>query len=225
MAKPLLILASSSPRRQELIPMLHLPWLVQAADVDEESVTHTDPAANVVETARLKAADVAETSTGKALVVGADTTVALDGMMLNKPAGEVEAREMLASLRGRPHEVHTGIAVIDKESGRSILDVCSVVVSMRDYSDAEIDTYIATGDPLDKAGAYAIQHPKFQPVLKIDGCYATVVGLPLCHLVRALRKLGTEISTDVPTSCQEHHKYDCPIYDQILNDKDSNGTM
>jgi septum formation protein len=106
-----------------------------------------------------------------------------------------------------------------------VVDVCSVVVPMRNFSIAEMDAYIATGDPLDKAGAYAIQHPKFRPVEKLDGCYATVVGLPLCHLVRALRNLGTEISADVPSSCQEHHSYDCPIFDQILNTQDPYGTM
>jgi predicted house-cleaning NTP pyrophosphatase (Maf/HAM1 superfamily) len=88
---------------------------------------------------------------------------------------------------------------------------------MRNYSIPEIEAYIATGDPLDKAGAYAIQHPEFRPVEKLEGCYATVVGLPLCHLVRALRDLGTEVSADVPSSCQEHHNYDCPIFDQILS--------
>lgn len=216
MSSRLLVLASSSPRRQELIPLLRLPWLIQIADVDEDSITHRDPATNVAETARLKATCAAESAPRNSLIIGADTTVALDGKMLNKPANEKEAREMLVSLRGRAHQVHTGIAVIDVESGRSVVDVCSVVVPMRDYSKAEIDAYIATGDPLDKAGAYAIQHPKFQPVVGLDGCYATVVGLPLCHLVRALRKLGTEISADVPSSCQELHNYDCPIFNQIL---------
>lgn len=216
MASQPLILASSSPRRQELIPLLDLPWLIQVADVDEDSVTHPDPATNVAETAKLKASYVARSAPRNALVIGADTTVALDGEMLNKPADENEAREMLGSLRNRAHEVHTGIAVIDPESGRFVVDVCSVVVPMRDYTMAEIDAYIATGDPLDKAGAYAIQHPEFRPVEKLEGCYATVVGLPLCHLVRALHKLGTDVPADVPSSCQEHHDYDCPIFDQIL---------
>jgi MAF protein len=217
MASRLLVLASSSPRRQELIPLLGLPWLIQVADVDEDSVTHADPATNVAETARLKATCAAKTAPRKALIIGADTTVALDGKMLNKPADEKEAREMLGSLRDRAHQVHTGIAVIDPESGRSVVDVCSVIVPMRNYSIPEIEAYVATGDPLDKAGAYAIQHPEFRPVEKLEGCYATVVGLPLCHLVRALRDLGTDVSADVPSSCQEHHNYDCPIFDQILN--------
>lgn len=212
-----LVLASSSPRRQELIQLLGLPWIVQAVDVDEGSVTHPDPETNVAETAKLKATHAVRIAPKDSLIIGADTTVSLDGRMLNKPANENEAHEMLTSLRGRTHQVHTGIAVIDPMSGRSVVDVCSVVVPMRDYSILEIDAYIATGDPLDKAGAYAIQHPEFRPVERLAGCYATVVGLPLCHLVRALRKLETKISADVPSSCQEHHKYDCSIFDQILS--------
>ena len=217
MTNPDLILASSSPRRQELIPLLGLPWLVRVAHVDEESITDVDPAKNVIDTATLKAVEVSAKSTSNSLVIGADTTVALDGKMLNKPADEQGAKKMLISLRGRSHEVHTGITVIDTRSDRTIVDVCSVDVTMRDYSDAEIDDYIASGDPLDKAGSYAIQHPEFRPVEKVNGCYATVVGMPLCHLVRALRELGTTVTADVPAACQRHHSYDCPIYDQILN--------
>lgn len=225
MAGQTLVLASSSPRRQELIPLVGLPWIVQVVDVDEGSITHPDPAANVVGTAELKATYAARIAPKDTIVIGADTMVALDNRMLNKPADEEDARAMLTALRGRSHEVHTGIAIIDPASGRSILDVCSVSVPMRDYSDSEIDAYIASGDPMDKAGAYAIQHPEFRPVEGLDGCYATVVGLPLCHIVRALRKLGTEISADVPSACQNHHNYDCPIFGQILGLDDSYGTM
>jgi len=220
-----LVLASSSPRRQELIQLLETPWIVHAVIVDEESVTHPDPAMNVVETAKLKAAAAVQTAPEMAVVIGADTTVALDGAMLNKPADEEEAREMLLMLRDRTHQVHTGITVIDSSANHHMQDVCSVVVPMRNYSTQEIDTYIATGDPLDKAGAYAIQHPDFKPVQGLHGCYAAVVGLPLCHLVRALRKLSLEISTDIATSCQKHHNYECPIFDQILNGEDSFGAM
>lgn len=225
MASQTLVLASSSPRRQELIQLLGLPWIVQFVDVDEDSVTHPDPASNVVGTADLKATQAARTAPENTIIIGADTTVALGKRMLNKPANEEEAREMLTSLRGRSHEVHTGIAIIDPAKDRSVLDVCSVKVPMREYSNSEIDDYIASGDPMDKAGAYAIQHPEFRPVDGLDGCYATVVGLPLCHLVRALRKLSTNISADVPSACQKHHSYDCPVYEQILGLNDSYGAM
>jgi MAF protein len=225
MTDRILLLASASPRRLELIQLLKVPWIARAADVDEESVSHPDPAADVVKTAQLKAEYAAATAPENYIVIGADTTVVLDGIKLNKPAGEDEAREMLTVLRGRSHEVHTGLTIIDLSSRKLVADVSSVSVPMRYYSDSEIDAYIATGDPLDKAGAYAIQHPELRPVLNLRGCYATVVGLPLCHLVRALREVGMEIISDVPSSCQELFNYDCPVFDKILNGDVSFGVM
>jgi len=212
-----LILASASPRRQELIPFLGLPWRVMVAQVDEESVSHPDPALDVIATARLKAAEVVSRAPGGAVVVAADTTVVLDGRRLNKPADPEGARDMLRQLRGRNHHVHTGIVVVDKNRDRWISDVATVEVPMRDYSPSEIDAYVASGDPLDKAGAYAIQHPGFHPVTALSDCYAAVVGLPLCHLARALRHLGLPITADVAALCQEHHRYQCPVFDGILN--------
>jgi septum formation protein len=211
-----IILASGSPRRRSLIQLLDHPWYSQVADVDELSVTDPNPARNVVETAALKAQAVARHAPADTIIVAADTTVAIDGHMLNKPADDLEAKAMLQQLRGRVHQVHTGIVIIDQSSGRVVHDVATVDVPMRHYSEEEIDAYVATGDPLDKAGAYAIQHREFEPVARLTGCYAAVVGLPLCHLTRALRDLGTQISNDVASRCQAHHAYDCPIYNQIL---------
>jgi MAF protein len=211
-----LILASASPRRQELIQLLGLPWRVLVAEVDEESVSHPDPAQDVIQTARLKAADVLRRASEKAVIVAADTTVVLDGRRLNKPGGAAEAREMLRQLRGRSHHVYTGIVVVDKGSGRWVTDVATVEVPMRAYSEAELDAYVATGDPLDKAGGYAIQHPEFRPVAGLAGCYAGVVGLPLCHLTRALKQVGVKVSLDIAAACQNHHDYDCPLFTKIL---------
>ena len=211
-----LILASASPRRKELIPFLGLPWRVMVAHVDEESVSHPDPAQDVIETARLKAADVVRRAPQDGVVVAADTTVVLDGERLNKPAGPAQAREMLWQLRGRTHQVHTGIVVVDKDGDRWLSDVATVEVPMRRYSMAEVEEYVASGDPLDKAGAYAIQHSGFRPVTGLSGCYAAVVGLPLCHLTRALHRLGLAVPADVAGLCQEHHHYQCPVYGQIL---------
>ena len=90
---------------------------------------------------------------------------------------------------------------------------------MRDYTDAELEAYVASGDPLDKAGAYAIQNAGFHPVEKFDGCYASVMGLPLCHLARSLKKMGLTPETDVPAQCQATLAYDCSIYDAILRDE------
>jgi MAF protein len=220
-----LVLASSSPRRQELIRLLGRSWTVKAANIDESSIDIPEPETNVIETARLKANHVAASSPLNALIIAADTTVVLDGRMLNKPKDAEEARDMLLVLRGRAHQVHTGIVVIDNYSAKTFTDICSVDVPMRDYDLSEIVTYIGTGDPLDKAGAYAIQHPVFQPVEELTGCYASVVGLPLCHLVRLLLRLEAKVTADVPLACQNHHNYQCPVYRTILSLDDEYGTM
>jgi septum formation protein len=217
-----LILASGSPRRQELIHLLGVPWEVRVAEVDEDSVTYPDPAVNVIETALLKAHAVARTAPPQATIVAADTTVVLDGEMLNKPDGPDGARRMLQRLRGRVHQVYTGIVVMRQADGRTVRDVAVIDVPMRDYTDKEIGAYIDTGDPLDKAGAYAIQHPEFRPVTNLTGCFAGVVGLPLCHLFRALRRLDQAPAVDIAANCQAFHQYDCPVYPSIL---DINGTL
>ncbi len=210
------ILASASPRRQELIRLLGIEWETVVASVDESSVHHPDPGIDVIQTAKLKARAVAERVTGAEIIVAADTTVVVDGERLNKPADEVDARKMLQQLRGRIHQVYTGIVLLDTATGQFITDIAAIDVPMRHYTDDEIDAYIATGDPLDKAGAYAIQHPEFRPVLGFSGCYAGVMGLPLCHLTRALRRFGLSVTDDVAQRCQQAHQYDCPIYTDIL---------
>ena len=211
-----LILASASPRRKELLTLFGLPFTIQVAHVDEESITHPDPATNVVGTARLKAEAVAQRVDEPAIIIASDTTVAIDGEMLNKPASAAEAREMLTRLRGRQHQVHTSLYLINTGSGRRVADVASVDVPMRTYSDAEIAAYVASGDPMDKAGAYAIQNLDFNPVSELAGCYAAVMGLPLCHLARCLRQLGVTGNPALAAACQQHHDYHCPVYAGIL---------
>jgi len=122
------------------------------------------------------------------LVITADTTVLLNGEILGKPRDKAHARQLLLALRGRWHNVITGIAVSRKIDGQHRIQATSCItpVLMRNYSVAEIDAYIASGDPMDKAGGYGIQHPDFQPTQYIDGCYLNVVGLPLCALVDLL---------------------------------------
>lgn len=214
-----LILASGSPRRRELIQLLGLDVSVMVADVDESSVTVPDPAENVVGTALLKAEAVREIVRGlgkSAIVIGSDTTVA-DGLeMLNKPRDVAEAGRMLRRLRGRSHFVHTGIALCHTD-GRTVTDVASVAVPMRDYSDEEIESYIATGDPMDKAGAYAIQSRSFAPVARMTDCFAGVMGLPLCHLTRALRAFGVVVGEDISAVCQHHLTYTCSVFSSILD--------
>lgn len=211
-----LILASASPRRQELVRLLGLLWEVQVAEVDETIVDDPNPGRNVVQTAWLKANAVARSVKPNSFILAADTTVALGAQMLNKPADAFEARAMLRMLRGRTHQVHTGIVLIDLAGRRAVEDLASVDVPMRAYGDDEIETYVASGDPLDKAGAYAIQHEGFRPVSHLAGCYAAVVGLPLCHLTRALRALGLNPRTDVAAACRDHHRYNCPVFEVVL---------
>ncbi len=209
-----LILASSSPRRQVLIRLLGYPVEVRVADVDELSVTDPDPARNVVATARLKADTVAATVTGAAVIIAADTEVVLDGRLLGKPSGPAEATRMLQQLRNRTHQVHTGIVVLRRPDGALATAVSTTDVTMRDYGDAEIAAYVASGDPLDKAGAYAIQSASFRPVARLDGCYSGVVGFSLCRLSQALQAVGVPVSLDVA----DHEAARCPTCLQMMRD-------
>jgi MAF protein len=214
-----LILASQSPRRRELIQLLGYPYRAISADVDESLVTDPEPAVNVLGTARLKAVAIADklrqnAADGDEIIVAADTTVALDDEMLGKPVDERDARRMLQLLRNRPHEVHTGVVLLGLNSGVEVSGVNTAVVTMRDYSDSEIETYIASGDPMDKAGAYAIQHRDFRPVARLDGCFMGVMGLSVCHLISLLAELGVTNQAELTAVTAAHQQYFCPILDQ-----------
>jgi MAF protein len=161
-----------------------------SVDEDEAQNRFPGPAEELAPwLAKHKAAEVLTThETAGRLVITADTTVLLHGEILGKPRDEAHARQLLLTLRGRWHHVVTGIAVSRKIDGQHRIEATSCItpVLMRNYSQAEIDAYIATGDPMDKAGSYGIQNPAFQPTRHIDGCYLNVVGLPLCVLVDLL---------------------------------------
>ncbi|MFA5375798.1 MAG: Maf family nucleotide pyrophosphatase [Dehalococcoidia bacterium] len=187
---PDVVLASASPRRRELLLALGLDF-VSTASSDDEVISSEEPPAAVAERlALLKAESIAMSHIDKA-VIGADTIVVLDGAILGKPRDEAEATDMLKKLRGRQHDVITAVAVI--RNGSSVVDHVSTKVAMRNYTDEEIAAYVASGDPMDKAGAYAVQNPTFAPVSGVDGCYLNVVGLPLCLLARLLREVGLAI--------------------------------
>lgn len=216
-----LILASQSPRRRELIRLLGLPFESVVADVDEGSVTNPVPALNVVETAQLKSDTIAKrffthSADSSIWIIAADTTVALDNVMLNKPVDVDEAYAMLVALRNRPHKVHTGMVLHCPATGAEVTAVTSATVFMRNYSDVEIAAYIASGDPLDKAGAYAIQHPQFQPVSKLEGCFLGVMGLSICHLIQLMEQVGITREGELTAVLSAHQKYQlCPIFSQI----------
>ncbi len=175
-----LILASASPRRRELLSQIGVVFDVDAAHVDEGD----DPRVNAVEKARAAAA---RHRGEDAVVLGADTEVVLDGSVLGKPGGEAHAREMLRRLSGRSHAVVTAYALVDCTTGRELVRSVETDVTFRHLTDDDIDAYVATGEPLDKAGAYGIQGRGAVLVDRIDGDYFTVVGLPLADLAAALR--------------------------------------
>ncbi len=206
-----LILASTSPRRRQLLGLLGLAFSVQAVEVDESPQAGETPVDYVRRVACLKAAACPD---GHSLVLAADTVVA-DGMdLLGKPRDAAEASQMLRRLRGREHQVYTALTL--RQGTCSWTEVCATQVLMRNYDEAEIAAYIASRDPLDKAGAYAIQHSAFRPVTAIEGCYACVVGLPLCHLVRLLQQAGQRPPENVPARCQDTFEYECTVFPSIL---------
>lgn len=188
-----IVLASGSPRRRELLAALGVTYEVDPADVDE-TTDEQDPVRVAEDLALLKARTVAARRPD-AVVIGSDTVVALDGRLLGKPADADEARAMLRALRGRAHEVVTGVAVIaDGPAGRiERVTHSSTAVTMRDYADAEIEAFITTGSPFDKAGGYASQDPVFAPTARIEGCPCGVVGLPLWALRALLQDAGVEV--------------------------------
>jgi len=213
---PDLILASNSPRRRELLALSGWTFLVQPADVDESQRPAEAPGDYVLRLAEAKARACAARQPAGTLVLAADTTVALDGELLGKPRDAGEAADMLRRLRGRSHRVYTGLAAMRAPDGNPATDLAVTEVPMRAYTPAEMAAYVASGDPLDKAGAYAIQHAGFHPVEALAGCYAGVMGLPLCHLVRTLARLGLTPPANVPAGCQAALDYRCPISAAVL---------
>ena len=211
-----LLLASNSPRRKQLLALGGWTFTTAPADIDESIQPGEAPREYVLRLAEAKARTSAKHAQDGQVVVGSDTSVIIDGDILGKPADFAEAESMLKRLRGRTHQVFTGIAVFSPADGKLATDLCITDVPMREYSDDEISAYVATGDPLDKAGAYAIQHPGFQPVAGMSGCFSSVMGLPHCHLARLLREFDVFPSADLPGNCQVFLKYQCPVYPSIL---------
>ncbi|MEE8336743.1 MAG: Maf family protein [Dehalococcoidia bacterium] len=185
-----LVLGSASPRRRERLAARGLAFTVQAPDVDEQPDGSAPAAlAETLALRKARAVVAAETEGGDAAVLGADTIVVLDGELLGKPAGATQAAAMLRALRGREHQVVTGVAVVAGE--RSAVEHVVSRVAMREYSEAQVAAYVAAGSSLDKAGAYAIQDRDFAPVARLDGCECSVIGLPLWTVARLLRAVAT----------------------------------
>jgi septum formation protein len=187
------VLASQSPRRRQLLELIGIPHEVRPADIDESLVVGELPERYVERLAREKAEVVAATETD-ALVIGADTTVVIDEIILAKPSDVIDAEEMIRRLSGRSHTVMTAVAA--SHGGRTVSAVEIVDVTFRPLDDDEIRRYVATGEPMDKAGAYGIQGYGATIVRRIDGDYFAVMGLSLVRLVSLMSELG--ISYDFP---------------------------
>lgn len=209
-SRPQLILASNSPRRRQLLALSGWDFEVIVADVDESLFPQNEPPADyVLRLAETKARAVPARS--DQVVLAADTTVVDESEILGKPKDKAEAFAMLTRLRGHTHQVYSGVALLRQSDGLLLKELCVTDVPMRNYSDEEINAYIETGDPLDKAGAYAIQHSQFHPVTNVSGCYTSVMGLPLCQVASLMGKIGFSFHTSVPAECQRLLDYQCPI--------------
>jgi len=203
---PQFILASRSPRRRQLLAHLGVPFRVVVPEVEENAApASSGQPEELAEALALAKAEAVAKDERDGIVIAADTIVVDGDTILGKPGDDSEAAATLRRLRGKTHRVITGLAVVDAASGQRAASHVVTVVHMRQYSDAEVAAYVARGEPLDKAGAYAIQDKQFHPVASYDGCYCNVVGLPLKALVTLLRRAGLDITLhslqDLPPQC------------------------
>ncbi|MNO62652.1 Septum formation protein Maf [compost metagenome] len=193
------ILASTSPRRKELVASLNIPYDIVPSHADETTPENWSPKQIVTELAKRKAEAVRHSlnSSGSGseagVIVGSDTIVVMDGVVLGKPKNEDEAASMISSLQGRSHTVYTGVACIDSKTGEMLVDYRSTEVTMRSLTKEEVLAYARSGEGLDKAGAYAIQGLGATLVTGIQGCYFNVVGLPLSLLAQMLEHFGIRV--------------------------------
>ena len=196
------ILASASPRRRQLLASMGLSFEVAVPDIDENAL-EGEAVDRLARRLSLAKAEAVAATHVESVIIAADTIVVIDGHVLGKPSSEADAIDMLARLRDQRHLVYSGLALVDTATGRRCQQVAITPVYMRNYADKEILRYVAGGGAMDKAGAYAIQDAGFVPVARIGNCYANVMGLPLCHLYRALVAFGVPVPTH-PLDC-------CPL--------------
>ena len=187
-----LILASQSPRRKELLGLYRIPFTVRVADIDETMDPDKDPAVEVARVSRAKAEAIPRDP--EDVVIAADTIVVLDGQVLGKPTDEAHARAMLTALSGKDHQVMTGVTVL--RAGKALTHTEITDIHFRPMSQQEIRAYVASGEPMDKAGAYGIQGGAALFAEKLHGDYYNVMGLPVCRLWQMLRQIAPEIMED-----------------------------
>ena len=193
-------------------------WNLEASAANIDESRHSEESAQeyVLRLSAEKAGNSIPWAGSDDIIIAADTIVVLDEEMLGKPTDEREAFEMLSQLRARKHWVTTAIAVRSGGTEHVHQDICRTRVQMREYADEEIKQYIASGDPMDKAGAYAIQSTIFHPAVDFNGCFASVMGMPLCHLERTLLKFSIYELSGLAIICQNHLKFKCSIIDRVM---------
>jgi len=189
-----LVLASTSPRRYQILALLGLPFLMVPPACRELLSGARPPAQEALHQARQKAASLVSRFPD-AVILGSDTLINLDGRLIGKPSSLDDARAILQRLRGRTHDVVTAVSILHQSKNVDAVETARVTI--RDFTDTELDAYLATGDPLDKAGAYAIQGAGRDLVASLDGDYLAVVGLPLRAVAQGLAKLGCPVTVDV----------------------------
>lgn len=210
------LLASNSPRRKQMLSWMGFQFRSQPAEIDENPKIGEHPAIYVRRLAVQKATASRANGLPNEWVIAADTIVADGAELLGKPVDEADARRMLLQLRDKTHQVYSALAILPPDSNQTIQDICCEDVKMRNYTDEEIEAYITTGDSLDKAGAYAIQNQAFKPVVDMKGCFACIMGLPMCHLMRTLSKAGLQIDINISELCQRNLNYTCSVQSQVL---------
>ena len=192
-----IILASGSPRRKELLSLMGVTYEVMVSQ-KEEKLQDVEPSGLVMELAKMKACDIAEQVEGPAVIIGADTVVSCKNKVLGKPKDTEDARQMITMLAGNSHEVYTGVTMVIKEANqteRMVTFYEATKVYVTPMSEEEIRSYVATGEPMDKAGSYAIQGVFAPYISKIEGDYYNIVGFPISHLYHAAKEAGIDLRT------------------------------
>jgi len=199
-----------------MLSWLGLPFESLDGSINETPLPGEDPRGHVLRVAEEKALAAARELEGNWTIISADTVVVDEGTILGKPANAEDAARLLEKLNGREHFVDSGLIIYNLDDRSINKALCESRVRMRSITSEEILDYINSGDPLDKAGAYAIQNRDFNPVPEFSGCMANVMGLPLCHLLRELKDRRVLIKKNPSEVCNEQLGYDCPIWERVL---------
>lgn len=194
--------------------MFGLPFTTSPSNTNEKKLDLETPEQYVIRMAYEKGRS--KQLAADEFALSADTIVELDGEVIGKPTDEADAKTILKKMRGKTHLVHTAISLHNGETDEIVREICHTKVTMRNYSDEEIQSYLNQNNYLDKAGAYAIQNATFHPVEQIEGCYSNVMGLPLCSLFRLFQQAGFRLDIKIAERCQGYNDITCDVYPQIL---------